>query len=132
MILAALLSALHNGLQGDGLQRTQRRNPRQHHADAARVAHNAANWRPSAASLQRFPPKAICVVLAQDCCGSYFKHHWLIIACDSCGTVVDLDLRVKPRDTEAPVRLALRDVHWPRCNGHGRPRIIALARHPSV
>src|SRR5262249_54058879 len=22
------------------------------------------------------------------------KHHWLIIACDSCGTVVDLDLRV--------------------------------------
>ena len=28
------------------------------------------------------------------------KHHWLIIACDSCGTVVDLDLRVKPRDPE--------------------------------
>jgi hypothetical protein len=26
------------------------------------------------------------------------KHHWLITACDSCGTVVDLDLRVKPRD----------------------------------
>ncbi len=25
------------------------------------------------------------------------KHHWLIINCDSCGTVVDLDLRVKPR-----------------------------------
>src|SRR5262249_19746374 len=22
------------------------------------------------------------------------KHHWLIIVCDSCGTVVDLDLRV--------------------------------------
>jgi hypothetical protein len=60
------------------------------------------------------------------------KHHWLIIACDSCGTVVDLDLRVKPRDTEAPVRLALRDVQCPRCNGHGRPRIIALARHPSI
>jgi hypothetical protein len=36
-------------------------------------AHNAANWRPSAASLQRFPPKAICVVLVQDCCGCYFK-----------------------------------------------------------
>jgi len=28
------------------------------------------------------------------------KHHWLIIACDSCGTVVDLDLRVKPRQLE--------------------------------
>ena len=26
------------------------------------------------------------------------KHHWLVINCDSCGTVVDLDLRVKPRD----------------------------------
>ena len=26
------------------------------------------------------------------------KHHWLAINCDSCGTVVDLDLRVKPRD----------------------------------
>jgi hypothetical protein len=45
------------------------------------------------------------------------KHHWLIIACDSCGTVVDLDLRVKPRDPEASVRVALRDVQCPRCNG---------------
>ena len=38
------------------------------------------------------------------------KHHWLVIACDSCGTVVDLDLRVKPRDPESSIRLALRDV----------------------
>jgi hypothetical protein len=60
------------------------------------------------------------------------KHHWLIINCDSCGTVVDMDLRVKPRDPEASVRIALRDVQCPRCNGHGRPRIIALARHPSI
>ncbi len=57
------------------------------------------------------------------------KHHWLIIACDSCGTVVG---RVKPRDPEAPVRVALRDVQCPRCNGYGRPRIIALARHASI
>ena len=28
------------------------------------------------------------------------KHHWLVINCDSCGTVVDLDLRVKSRDPE--------------------------------
>ena len=28
---------------------------------------------------------------------------WLIIVCDSCGTVVDLDLRVKPRDPEASI-----------------------------
>ena len=60
------------------------------------------------------------------------KHHWLIVACDSCGTVVDLDLRVKPRDPEASIRVVLRDVQCPRCNGHGRPRIIALARGPSV
>jgi hypothetical protein len=38
------------------------------------------------------------------------KHHWLVIASDSCGTVLDLDLRVKPRDPEASVRVALRDV----------------------
>jgi hypothetical protein len=53
------------------------------------------------------------------------KHHWLIIACDSCGTVVDWDLRAKPRDPEASIHIALRDVQCPRCNGYGRPRIIA-------
>ena len=56
------------------------------------------------------------------------KHHWLVINCDSCGTVVDLDLRVKSRDPE----VALRDVQCPRCNGHGRPRIFALAQYPSI
>jgi hypothetical protein len=50
------------------------------------------------------------------------KHHWLVIARDSCETFVDLDLRVRPRDPEASVRVALRDVRCPRCNGHGRPR----------
>ena len=34
------------------------------------------------------------------------KHHWLVINCDSCGTVVDLDLRVKPPDPEASIRVA--------------------------
>ena len=47
------------------------------------------------------------------------KHHWLVIACDSCGTVTDLDLRVKPRDPDASIRVALGDVCCPRCNGHG-------------
>jgi hypothetical protein len=60
------------------------------------------------------------------------KHHWLIIGCDSCGTVVDLDLRVKPRDSEASIRIPLRDLRCPRCNGHGRTRIIALAQRPTV
>ena len=59
------------------------------------------------------------------------KHHWLVILCDACGTVVHLDLHVKPRDPEASIRVALRGVQCPRCNGHGRPRIIALSQYPS-
>jgi hypothetical protein len=38
------------------------------------------------------------------------KHHWLIINCDGCGTVVDMNLLVKPRDPKGSVRIALRDV----------------------
>jgi hypothetical protein len=60
------------------------------------------------------------------------KHHWLIIACDSCGTVIDLDLTVKRRDPNAPIRIALDDVRCPRCNSHGRTRIAGLARYPSI
>ena len=60
------------------------------------------------------------------------KHPWLVIACDSCGTVIDLDLRVKPRDPDASIRVALGDVRCPRCNGHGRTRITALAQYPSI
>jgi hypothetical protein len=41
------------------------------------------------------------------------KHHWVVIACDSCDSVVDLDLRVKPRDPEASIRVALHDVECP-------------------
>jgi hypothetical protein len=46
------------------------------------------------------------------------KHHWLVINCESCGTVTDLDLSMKPRDPEASIRVALRDVQCPRCNGY--------------
>jgi hypothetical protein len=60
------------------------------------------------------------------------KHPWLVTTCDSCRTLVNLDLRVKPRDPEASIRVALRDVLCPRCNGQGRPRIIGLACHPSI
>jgi len=42
------------------------------------------------------------------------------------------DGSVKPRDPEASIRIALKDVQCPRCNGYGRPRIIALARQPSI
>jgi len=44
--------------------------------------------------------------------------------------VIDLDLRVKRRDPEASIRVALRDVRCPRCNGNGRPRILALSKLP--
>lgn len=60
------------------------------------------------------------------------RHPWLVILCESCGSVTDLDLRVKPRDPEASIRVALRDVRCPRCNGHGCPRVVALAAHPSI
>ena len=60
------------------------------------------------------------------------KHPWLVIVCDACDTVADLDLRVKPRDPEASIRVALRDIRCPRCNGHGRPKIIGLANLPSI
>ena len=60
------------------------------------------------------------------------KHHWLVIACDSCSTMIDLDLTVKRRDPDGPVRMALNDVWCPRCNGHGRTRIVRLARYPSI
>jgi len=60
------------------------------------------------------------------------KHSWLVIARDNCGPVVDLDLRVKPRDPEASIHVALGDVRCPRCNGHGRPRVVALAQCPSI
>ena len=60
------------------------------------------------------------------------RHPWLVILCESCGGVTELDLRMKPRDPEASVRVALRDVRCPRSNGHGRPRIAGLARWPSI
>jgi hypothetical protein len=58
------------------------------------------------------------------------KHPWVSVSCDSCGTVTDLDLRMKPRDPEASIRVVLRDVRCPRCNGHGKPRIIGLQQRP--
>lgn len=60
------------------------------------------------------------------------KHHWVQILCEGCGGVTDLDLRVKPRDPEASVRVALRDVRCPRRNRHGRARIIGIAQRPSI
>lgn len=55
------------------------------------------------------------------------KHPWVTIVCDSCDGATHLDLRMKPRDPEASIRIVLRDAKCPRCNGHGRPRIVGLA-----
>ena len=54
-------------------------------------------------------------------------HHWLSVECDACGTVIDLDLSVKTRHPDA----SLRDVRCPRCNGNGRPHILALSKFSS-
>jgi hypothetical protein len=56
------------------------------------------------------------------------KHPWIEVLCESCGMVADVDLRMKPRDPEASVRVILKDVKCPRCNGHGRPRILGLKK----
>ena len=76
--------------------------------------------------------KGLRMVLAEDRSRDYGKASVACDRCDSCGAVVDLDFRVKPRDSEALVRVALRDVRCPRCDGHGRQRIIALSHHPSI
>lgn len=59
------------------------------------------------------------------------KHHWAAILCRSCDTITDMDLRVKKRDSAQPVCVILSDIRCPRCNGHGRPQIIALRKLPS-
>src|SRR5262249_23222421 len=91
---------------------------------AASVTARPFNARFSAKVFFRFCHKIVAALIS--------KYRWLVIACNSCETVMDLDLRVKPRDPEASIRIALREVQRPRCNGHGRPRIIALAQHPSI
>ena len=46
------------------------------------------------------------MVLAKIAAAITSKHHWLVIYCDSCGTVIDLDFTVKPREPEASIRVA--------------------------
>lgn len=60
------------------------------------------------------------------------RHPWVVIACDSCDSLGDFDLRMKPRDPEASIRVVLKEARCPRCNGHGRFRIAGLAPQPSV
>ena len=48
----------------------------------------------------------------------------LVIACDSCDTVIDFDLTVKWRDSNTPMRW----ITFSRYNGHGRMRMAGLSR----
>ena len=59
------------------------------------------------------------------------KYHWVRIACDSCDSITELDLQMKPRNPHSPICAVLRDVHCARCIGHGRPRIVGLAKFSS-
>lgn len=58
------------------------------------------------------------------------KHPWATIVCESCDGATDLDLRMKPQAPEASILTVLLDVKYPRCNGHGRPRIAGLRPLP--
>jgi hypothetical protein len=60
------------------------------------------------------------------------KTAWFWPTIGACDTVIDLDLTVKRRDPDAPIRIALKDVRCPRCNGRGRTRIVDLSRYPSI
>src|SRR5262249_49342572 len=70
---------------GDNITRMQRRWEAQREALATVRRFNATL---SAKGKAWFWPKIAAALTA--------NHHWLVINCDSCGTVMDLDLRVKP------------------------------------
>lgn len=53
-------------------------------------------------------------------------HPWLVIVCDACDIITEMDLRMKRRDPDASIQVALTEARCPRCNGSGRPRIAAL------
>jgi len=75
--------------QGDGLQRTQRRDTRKPRTDAqgARSLRGLVSYRPT---IQRASVREEdCLVLADDSAALASKHHWLIVACDACDTVID-------------------------------------------
>ena len=58
------------------------------------------------------------------------RHHWAHILCQSCDLITEMDLRVKRRDPAQPVCVILPEARCPRCNGHGKPVIVALWKFP--
>jgi hypothetical protein len=59
------------------------------------------------------------------------KHPWVQILCETCGGIGEMDLRMKRRDPRSTVRVVLPEYKCPRCNGHGKPKVIGLARQHS-
>jgi ribosomal protein L44E len=86
------------------------RRPR-HHEKIELVERMRADWqaqRDALATVRRFNARLSAKGSAcwpKIAAASTAKHPWLVIPCNSCGTVVDLDLRMKPRDPEASIRV---------------------------
>ena len=92
-------------------------------ADALLIVQNF-NARLSTAKSAGFWPTIGTTIIA--------KHRWARVLCESCDSIADFDISMKPRDPEASIRVILKDVRCPRCNGHGRPRILGLGRLPAI
>ena len=75
--------------RNDEIRDSVTRMRRAREADAERWQRSAVSTPVSAKGYAWFRPKIAAALTS--------KHHWLIVACDGCDTVVDLDLRVKPR-----------------------------------
>lgn len=56
------------------------------------------------------------------------KHPWLVLYCTGCGTLIDVDMRVKKRDPHATIAMVIRDVHCERCRGETWLQIYELKR----
>src|SRR5262249_37976667 len=61
------------------------------------------------------------------------KHHWLIIACDSCGTVVDLDLSpaIRKIDLRCVARYSMSALQWAWLPAHYRDVGASLDLKPA-
>jgi hypothetical protein len=55
------------------------------------------------------------------------RHHWLVAACHQCGTIIDIDLRVKRRPPQSSIWAAAQELRCPQCRNDGG-RIVKLAR----
>ena len=91
---------------------------------------SATRWQPSAASMQSFRPKVIRGSGPKIAAALTSNHHCLVINCDSCGTVIDLDLRVKPRDPEADK--VYRDLNFCHRLGSAISLSVVGPSHPVV